>query len=82
MLNMTNFECKRLKPDRISLEIEIGPSVVLLYGTFLRLLWFIKVTLLFVVKLKLILLLFYLFLSFFLNYYLKGKLFQLGSTLC
>jgi len=29
-------------PDLISLEIEIGPSVIMVYGTFLRNLWFIK----------------------------------------
>jgi len=30
------------EPDLINLEIEIGPSVIMLYGTFLRNLWFIK----------------------------------------
>ena len=34
------------RQDLIDLQIEIGPSVILLYGTFLRDLWFIKETIL------------------------------------
>jgi len=41
-LNSPDFNCEILKPDLIKLEVEIGPSVIMLYGTFLKRLWFIK----------------------------------------
>lgn len=38
-----NFECdERLEPDNIELKIEIGPSLILVYGTMLKRLWYIK----------------------------------------
>ena len=41
-LGSPDFNCEQLSPDLILLEIELGPSVVLLYGAFLKRLWFIK----------------------------------------
>ncbi|CAF0826478.1 unnamed protein product [Brachionus calyciflorus] len=41
-LNSPNFDCEIFKPDTIFLDIEIGPSLVMLYGTFLKRLWYIK----------------------------------------
>lgn len=41
-LNSPNFDCEILKPDLITLQIEIGPSQVMMYGTFLKRLWYIK----------------------------------------
>ncbi len=41
-LNSPKFNCEIFEPDVIDLKIEIGPSNVMLYGTFLKCLWFIK----------------------------------------
>jgi hypothetical protein len=41
-LNSPKFDCEILQPDTIRLKIEIGPSVVMMYGTFLKRLWYIK----------------------------------------
>ena len=41
-LKSPDFDCEIFTPDVISLSIEIGPSTVLLYGTFLKHLWYIK----------------------------------------
>lgn len=41
-LNSPNFNCEIFNPDYIFLDLEIGPSVVMLYGTFLKRLWYIK----------------------------------------
>ena len=41
-LNSPHFDCEVLKPDLITLSIDIGPSLVMLYGTFLKRLWYIK----------------------------------------
>ncbi|RMZ92833.1 hypothetical protein BpHYR1_052404, partial [Brachionus plicatilis] len=40
--NSPHFDCEVFNPDTIFLEIEIGPSLVMLYGTFLKRLWYIK----------------------------------------
>ena len=41
-LNSPKFNCEIFEPDVIDLKIELGPSNVMLYGTFLKCLWFIK----------------------------------------
>ena len=38
-MNSPNFDCESLPPDMIRLKIEIGPSIIMLYGTFLKRLW-------------------------------------------
>jgi hypothetical protein len=44
-LNSPNFDIKKEFEidDIMYLDIEIGPSVIMLYGTFLKRLWYIKV---------------------------------------
>ena len=42
-LNSPKFDCEIFKPDLVTLHIEIGPSSIMLYGTFLKRLWYIKV---------------------------------------
>ena len=43
-LNVDNkeFDCEIFKPDVISVQVEIGPCTLLVYGTFLKRLWFVK----------------------------------------
>lgn len=41
-LNSPNFDCEIFNTDTIFLDIELGPSVIMLYGTFLKRLWYIK----------------------------------------
>lgn len=38
-LDSPNFDCETLPPDTIRLKIEIGPSLIMLYGTMLKRLW-------------------------------------------
>ena len=41
-LNSPHFDCQIFKSDTLYLDIELGPSVIMLYGTFLKRLWYIK----------------------------------------
>lgn len=40
--NNCDFNCELLEPDVISVQVEIAPCVLLVYGTFLKRLWYVK----------------------------------------
>ncbi len=41
----SDFDCELFQPDIINLKIEIGPCLFMLYATFLKCLWYVKVRL-------------------------------------